>query len=468
MRSMGRLVNRAFGRTGLLFATLATFAAPAAAQTDVVLSAASAPVRAGNWTVVADATAVGGQALRHPNANAAKLAAALATPTHYFELTFTATAGVPYRLWLRGKADNNYWGNDSVYVQFDRSVSATGTPTYAIGTTASAEVNLEDCSNCGISGWRWQDNGWGSPTALGPTVYFAATGTQRMRVQTREDGLSIDQLVLSPSTYLTLAPIGVITPPAPQPPSTGQVLKVLDWNTHHGVGTDNVYNLQRFVTWIVSSGANVVSLNEVERFNPSWGNEDQPARYAALLTAQTGKTWYYNFAQRDGLVNGQGNMILTTFPIQDEDDFKLSYSRSVARVRILVNGISVNVFSTHLDADSATRRGMQYDELKAWALQFSEQRVIAGDFNAWPGAAEIAKMTAAYIDGWAAAKAKGVAVAYAGNEAGNTRNSRIDYIWFSKSAAQLNLTEMRVFDTRATNGVMPSDHRPIMTTFEVK
>src|SRR5262245_14145884 len=69
-------------------------------------------------------------------------------------------------------------------------------------------------------------------------------------------------------------------------------LKVLDWNTHHGVGSDGVYNLERFVTWIARSGANVVSLNEVERFT-SWGNEDQPARYAALLKAATGKTWYY-------------------------------------------------------------------------------------------------------------------------------------------------------------------------------
>ena len=62
-------------------------------------------------------------------------------------------------------------------------------------------------------------------------------------------------------------------------------------------GTDGVYNLQRFVTCIARSGAHVVSLNEVEKFT-GWGDEDQPARYAALLQAATGKTWYYTFAQR--------------------------------------------------------------------------------------------------------------------------------------------------------------------------
>ena len=136
-----------------------------------------------------------------------------------------------------------------------------------------------------------------------------------------------------------------------------------------------------------------MSLNEVEK-NTGWGNEDQPARFASLLKSKTGKTWYYNFAQRDGNTNGQGNLILTTYPIESSGDHQLSYSRSVARVAIIVNGIRVNVFSTHLDADSSSRRSTQMRELKSWADNFPEQRIIAGDFNAWPGASEIAIMTA--------------------------------------------------------------------------
>jgi endonuclease/exonuclease/phosphatase family metal-dependent hydrolase len=246
-----------------------------------------------------------------------------------------------------------------------------------------------------------------------------------------------------------------------------QTLKVLDWNTHHGVGTDGDYDLQRFVTWMVRSGAHVASLNEVEK-NNGWGDEDQPARYAALLRAATGKSWYYTFAQRDGGTNGQGNLILTTFQVEDSDAYQLSYSRSVARVQILVGGIRVNVFSTHLDADSAAYRTKQMNELKSWASSFSEQRILAGDFNAWPGAGEITNMTSSYIDTWAAAKAAGTAVAYAGNEAGNTRNSRIDYVWLSKSASRTTIKASQVFDVRNSSGVAPSDHRPVMTTMVVK
>ena len=66
-------------------------------------------------------------------------------------------------------------------------------------------MNLEDCGGCGVAGWGWQDNGYGSGV-LGPLVYFAADGPQTLRVQTREDGVSIDQLVLSPAAYLSTAP----------------------------------------------------------------------------------------------------------------------------------------------------------------------------------------------------------------------------------------------------------------------
>ncbi|MBI3652029.1 MAG: hypothetical protein HY231_13495 [Acidobacteria bacterium] len=66
-------------------------------------------------------------------------------------------------------------------------------------------VNLEDCAGCGLSGWGWQDNGWGVGV-LGPVIYFQTSGTQSLRVQAREDGFSIDQIVLSPQTYLNSAP----------------------------------------------------------------------------------------------------------------------------------------------------------------------------------------------------------------------------------------------------------------------
>jgi hypothetical protein len=181
----------------------ATILPPSTAAGTVVRYAAEATPH-GTWRVVADTTAAGGSRMEHPNANAAKLSVPLASPTNYFELTFTAQANRPYRLWLRGKAQDNSYANDSVFVQFSGSVTSSGTATNRIGTTQAEAVVLEDCGGCGVSGWGWQDNGYGTGV-LGPALYFTA-GTQTIRIQGREDGISIDQIVLSSDTYLTASP----------------------------------------------------------------------------------------------------------------------------------------------------------------------------------------------------------------------------------------------------------------------
>ena len=172
---------------------------------EIVLHAAVGPQIRGGWNVIADPSAASGARLQNPDAGAAKLATALAAPVQAFDLTFTAAAGRAYRLWLRARAINDRFTNDSVFVQFDGSVDASGAPIWRIGSPSSTTVVLEDCSGCGVQGWGWADNGYGLNVA-GPVVYFATSGPQRLRVQVREDGLGIDQIVLSAVTYFTARP----------------------------------------------------------------------------------------------------------------------------------------------------------------------------------------------------------------------------------------------------------------------
>jgi hypothetical protein len=106
---------------------------------------------------------------------------------------------------MRGRAQNDFWGNDSVFVQFDDSVDASNQPIWRTGTASSTTVNLEDALNAGVSGWGWQDNGWGVNVSGAP-FYFEHTGAQTIRVQVKQDGFSIDQIVLSADKYFTLAP----------------------------------------------------------------------------------------------------------------------------------------------------------------------------------------------------------------------------------------------------------------------
>lgn len=180
-------------------------APPPSGSGDIVLYAAEGAIQGTGWRIVSDTTAAGGRRVAYPDAGAAKLANALASPASYVDLTFSAAAGRAYRLWIRGKAAGNSYSNDSAFIQFSGTVNTSGSPVFRIGTTASTAYNLESCSGCGLSGWGWEDNGWGSGV-FGPLIYFAASGSQKLRIQIREDGLSIDQVVLSPDSYLNASP----------------------------------------------------------------------------------------------------------------------------------------------------------------------------------------------------------------------------------------------------------------------
>jgi hypothetical protein len=170
-----------------------------------IVYAMDAVVVAGAWRLEDDASAAGGRRLRHPDAAAPKLAAALVSPAHYFEMDVDVDAGRLYRLWVRGRADGNGALNDSVFAQFAEALDPSGRAAYRLGTTSALAINLEPCSGCGLGGWMWRESGWGTGD-LGPLVRFATSGRKRVRIQTREDGIAIDQLVLSPEAFVAAAP----------------------------------------------------------------------------------------------------------------------------------------------------------------------------------------------------------------------------------------------------------------------
>ena len=176
-----------------------------ATNREIVLYTQTPATTAGQFRVDPDTTAAGGSAEHQADLGAAKVTTPLAAPANYFDLTFNADSGIAYRVWIRAKAERNAYTNDSVYLQFSQSVTANGAPIYRIGTTSATTFVLEDCSGCAMSGWGWTDNGYGFGV-LGALVYFDKSGPQTLRVQAREDGISIDQIVLSAERYLTTAP----------------------------------------------------------------------------------------------------------------------------------------------------------------------------------------------------------------------------------------------------------------------
>jgi endonuclease/exonuclease/phosphatase family metal-dependent hydrolase len=234
----------------------------------------------------------------------------------------------------------------------------------------------------------------------------------------------------------------------------------MQWNIAQGRATNGSSNIDSVVSWIIQANADLVSLNEIIKLS---GN-NQPQIICDKLKAQTGRNWTYYFQEITGFTTGIGEAVLSRLPIDSTAEGTLNWGRSMALARVVVNGRAINMVSTHLDADSSSRRLTQVNQLKAWLTTFSEQRIVAGDFNWYPGTAEINEMAETYYDSWAVAKSKGTATSSASNPDGNTRNTRIDYIFYSKGATALSVVGSTVMDARAA-GI--SDHRAVVTTFKV-
>jgi hypothetical protein len=161
---------------------------------------------AGNWAAVPDASAASGVRAHDPDLGAPKVTAPIPYPDGVLALTFVADPSQVYKLWVRLKADDNSWSNDSIWIQFSGAADVGGTPQYQIGSTSGLAINLEECSNCGVSGWGWEDDGWGAVNKNGVLLRFPDGGEQSLWIQTREDGVSVDQIVLSAEKYLTTRP----------------------------------------------------------------------------------------------------------------------------------------------------------------------------------------------------------------------------------------------------------------------
>jgi len=180
----------------------------AAAANDVVIYSSDVTTINGAWRRASDGAAAGGQKMVSSNSGWKVTGAPLAGPTHYFEARFTASANTAYRVWVRMKAASNSTSNDSVYMQFSDAVNGSGGALWRIGSASGILFNLERCSNCGVSGWGWRGGSWW--TGESSIVRFPSSGTKTLRVQTREDGVAIDQIVLSPVTYYSSRPGAVV------------------------------------------------------------------------------------------------------------------------------------------------------------------------------------------------------------------------------------------------------------------
>jgi len=173
------------------------------AQDVVIYASDSGATLHGTWTRAVDGTSPNNTKMTTPDTGMIKTNP-MGSPADFLDIPFSATANIPYTIWMRLKARANSKFNDSLWVQFSNAQS-NGSAIYQIGSTSGLLINLAtDSSAASVQNWGWQNHAYWltQPT----TVTFSTTGTMTLRIQVREDGVEWDQIVLSPQRYLSSAP----------------------------------------------------------------------------------------------------------------------------------------------------------------------------------------------------------------------------------------------------------------------
>jgi endonuclease/exonuclease/phosphatase family metal-dependent hydrolase len=267
---------------------------------------------------------------------------------------------------------------------------------------------------------------------------------------------------LRPKLVVTYSTSGTTSVTTTSVSSTGTTLRVMQWNVHNTKGSDGVCDPDRVANAIVKQSPQVVSLNEVKFYAGACSYTFEMAvKLQSLMQQKTGVTWYLKSINAGG---STGNALLSRFPLVTASSHLLSNGRGVAQVGVVVNGRTINLFSTHVDYDNASWRTQQINEAVSWMTGFSLPRIVMGDFNTSPGTSDYYLMATPYQDAWAAAKSAGTATSYNGTGATHGA-SRFDYVFYSRTST-LTLKSVNVPDTRV-NGVYPSDHDPVVAVFTV-
>ena len=281
------------------------------AATDIVLYATDGSNLHGNWARRPDPTAAAGEVLASADVGWANTGGPLAAPANFVDFSFVASSATPYHLWIRMRAASNNRNNDSVYVQFGDALTLAGAPAFAIGGTDGITVNLAgDAIGAGLNGWGWRDGAyWLAQT---PSILFATAGLHTLRVQTREDGVIIDQIVLSPATYLT-------TPPGPAAADATIVARLSTlpsgWSAQLvGAGYAGDASFVSGTFTVTDSGANIWGTADAFEFvsRPAAGN----AQVVAHVTSLQARSMYATAGVmlRESAAAGAAHVILDVRP----------------------------------------------------------------------------------------------------------------------------------------------------------
>lgn len=164
--------------------------------------------------------------------------------------------------------------------------------------------------------------------------------------------------------------------------------RIVTYNIHHARGADGVVSIDRIAAALAGVNADLVALQEVDRFRLRSGFVCQARRLARLLQTAW---WCYGVNCRYYLIGAYGNAVYSRFPIRRWRNLalpSLSEQRGLLGAEVDMQGLTVWFGCTHLGLSRGERVG-HVQRIAEYLRAVAHPVILAGDFNCSPDAPEL-------------------------------------------------------------------------------
>jgi endonuclease/exonuclease/phosphatase family metal-dependent hydrolase len=243
----------------------------------------------------------------------------------------------------------------------------------------------------------------------------------------------------------------------PAAQTTGERVRVLSYNIHHGEGVDGRLDLERIARVIRSVEPDLVALQEVDRRATRSGSVDQPAELARLTGLQA------VFGPNIPLQGGDyGNAVLSRWRIVQSENHHLpnvdaGEQRGVLEVHVESPATKTRVvlWATHFDhrRPDAERLASAEAIRSRVARQSTAPALLVGDLNDVPASPTLKALSA----DWTRTNPEILPTIPVAKPA-----RQIDYVLFRPAH------RWRAVETRVLDEAVASDHRPLFAVLELR